>query len=475
VPQRRTKIVATLGPASDAPGVLDALLVAGVDVVRLGLAHGTVAEHRDRIARVRAAAERRGRTVAVLADLPGPKVRTGPFPEGGAFLAEGDRVTLVAGDGASDSSRIAVDEPHLAEVATPGATVVLGDGTVEIDITSVEGDEVRAEVRSGGRLQGRPGAHLPSDRWLPAVPTDEDLRLLAEVGLAADWVAVSFVRTPEELSRVRGALGPDGPRLMAKIETRAAVDHLDALLAEADGVMVARGDLGIDFPIEDVPHLQKRIIRACSARGLPVVTATQMLESMVSAPSPTRAEATDVANAVVDGTDALMLSAETAIGHDPALVVRTMARIAARAEQTEPPDGLRPRARAQQRRAPTPAAVTVAMAHAALAAADELELVGIVCCTRSGATARAMAAVRPACRLIGASPSPATARQLALSWGVEPLVVEEYRTTDEMVWCVVEAVVAAGLVAHGGSIAVLAGAPDAAAGTTDVLRVVAVE
>jgi pyruvate kinase len=352
---------------------------------------------------------------------------------------------------------------------------VLGDGTVTLEVTAVDGDVVRAQVTSGGRLQGRPGAHLPSDRWLPPVPTDDDLRLIDEVARHADWVAVSFVRTPEELAKVRSALGPDGPRLMAKIETRAAVEHLDALLPVADGVMVARGDLGIDFPIEDVPHLQKRIIRACGARGLPVITATQMLESMVSAPSPTRAEATDVANAVVDGTDALMLSAETAIGHDPALTVATMARIAARAEQFDDARASSYERGAAHQRAPSANAVTVAMAHAALRAADELRLAAIVCCTREGPTARAMAALRPECRLIGASPSLQTARQLALSWGVEPLVVDEYHSTDEMVWCVVEAAVNDGLVRHGDGIAVLAGAPDASPRTTDVLRVVQVE
>jgi pyruvate kinase len=454
---RRTKIVATLGPASDPPEVLAALLDAGVDVVRLGLAHGTAAEHLERIRLVRDMARRRGRTVGVLADLPGPKVRTGPFPEGGAFLAEGAEVTLVAGDEPSDSDRVVVDEDHLADIVTPGDDVVVGDGTVTLEVTAVEGGTVRAVVRSGGRLQGRPGAHLPSNRWLPPVPTDDDLRLVEEVGREADWLAVSFVRKPEELSRVREAAGPDGPRLMAKIETRAAVDHLDDLLAEADGVMVARGDLGIDFPIADVPHLQKR-----------------MLESMVTAPTPTRAEATDVANAVVDGTDALMLSAETAIGHDPALVVRTMARIAARAEQFDDHHDDHERGLVQ-RRAPSTKAVTVAMAHAALRAADELRLAAILCCTRAGPTARAMAALRPTCRLIGASPSPATARQLALSWGVEPLVVDEYESTDQMVWCVVEAAVQRGLVGHGDTIAVLAGAPDAVTRTTDVLRVVSVE
>jgi pyruvate kinase len=472
--KRRTKIVATLGPASGSPEMIGALLDAGMDVVRLGLAHGTTAEHLAAIELVRTLAAERGRHVGVLADLPGPKVRTGAFPAGGAFLAEGDEVTLAAGEGPSGSRQIQVDEPGLADVVAPGETIVLGDGTVALDVVAVEAGLVRAIVSSGGRLQGRPGAHLPSDRWLPPVPTDDDRRLIDEVARHADWVAVSFVRTPQELHKVRAALGPDGPQLMAKIETRAAVEHLDDLLAVVDGVMVARGDLGIDFPIEDVPHLQKRIIGASGARGLPVVTATQMLESMVAAPTPTRAEATDVANAVVDGTDALMLSAETAIGHDPALTVATMARIAARAEQFDDQRSGAYEVGLSQRR-PSREAVTVAMAHAALRASDELKLSAIVCCTRAGHTARAMGALRPLCRLVGASPSLATARQLTLSWGVEPLVVDEYRTTDEMVWCVVEAAVAAAMVHHGDVIAVLAGAPDAEPRTTDVLRVVNVE
>jgi pyruvate kinase len=470
---RRTKIVATLGPASDPPGVLDALLDAGVNVVRLGLAHGTADEHRGRMEAVRELARRRGETIGVLADLPGPKVRAGPFPEGGVFLAEGDEVTLVTGQGASDGHRIVIDEPQVADAVRPGDTVVLGDGTVTLEVTGVRGDSVRAVVRTAGRLQGRPGVHLPSDRWLPAVPTDDDLRLVDEVAKDADWVAVSFVRTADELVRVRQALGDHGPPLMAKMETRAAVEHLDELLDVADGAMVARGDLGIDFPIADVPHLQKEIIGACGARGLPVVTATQMLESMVTAPSPTRAEASDVANAVVDGSDALMLSAETAIGRHPALAVETMAGIAARTEQFDDRRGVYERGLGT-RHAPSPKAVTVAMAHAALRAAVELDLAAIVCCTRAGTTARAMAALRPRCRLIGASPSPETGRQLALSWGVEPLLVDEYATTDEMVWCVVEATVREGMVRHGESIAVLAGAPDTSPGRTDVLRVVAV-
>jgi pyruvate kinase len=474
---RRTKIVATLGPASDPPEIIAALIDAGVDVVRLGLAHGTPEEHIARIERVRDIADRRGHKVGVLCDLPGPKVRAGTFPDGGAFLAEGDEVDLVAGDNTSGDGRITVDEDDLTTIAGGGDTIVLGDGTVTLEVLAVDGDVVRAVVRSGGRLQGRPGVHLPSHRWMPAVPTDDDLELVDRVAHMADWVAVSFVRRASELARVREALGSGGPKLMAKIETRSAVEHLDELLAASDGVMVARGDLGIDCAIEEVPQLQKRIIQAAALRGVPVITATQMLESMVTAPTPTRAEASDVANAVVDGTDALMLSAETAIGHNPVVTVQTMARIAERAELSDDrrlgPDD-RARIQPVQPRQVNTATITVAMAHAALRAASELELAAIVCCTRSGLTARAMAAVRPACRLIGASPSCETARQLALSWGVEPLIVGEYSTTDEMVWCVVEAAVQRDLVQKGQTIAVLAGAPDSPTGRTDVLRIVTV-
>jgi pyruvate kinase len=478
---RRTKIVATLGPASDSPETIDALLQAGMDVVRLGLAHSTPESHLAVMERVRERAARLGRTVGILADLPGPKIRTGEFPEGGAFLAEGDEVVLVPGNGGSDARRIVIDEQRLLDAVNPGDTIVLGDGTVTLTVREVDDTQVRAQVDSGGRLQGRPGAHLPSDRWQPAVPTTTDLELVDQVARHADWVAVSFVRQADELVKVREALGENGPRLMAKVETRAAVDRLDQLLEVADGMMVARGDLGIDCPIEDVPFLQKRIISACVDRGIPVITATQMLESMITAPTPTRAEASDVANAVYDGSDALMLSAETAIGHDPPLAVRTMARIAQRAERAGDLVDERPGPLRRLRRHPEPAparstaaTVTVAMTRAAGQAAAELGVDAILCCTQSGRTARAMAGLRPRCRMVGASPSPATVRQLALSWGVEPLEVGEYSSTDEMVWCVVEATVKAGLVGVGSTVAVLAGAPDSPTRATDVLRIVTV-
>ncbi|NMD23482.1 MAG: pyruvate kinase, partial [Actinobacteria bacterium] len=329
----RTKIVATLGPASESPEVLDDLLLAGVDVVRLNLSHGTLQSHIERLQAVRAAAERTGQVVAVLADLPGPKVRSGQFADGGGVLVGGARLVLTPAEGPSTIERITVDYPTLLVDLQPGDRVVLGDGAISLRAEAVDEREVHCVVLTGGMVQGRPGVHLPSERLRLTTPTADDLVLgkaMAEAG--ADFLAVSFVRAAHDLRVVREAILPYTTRLVAKIETMPAVVALEAIAAEADAVMVARGDLGIECPLEDVPHLQKRIIRHCVEVGVPVITATQMMESMITAPSPTRAEVSDIANAVFDGTDALMLSAETAVGSDPAGVVRTMSRIAGRAE-----------------------------------------------------------------------------------------------------------------------------------------------
>jgi pyruvate kinase len=477
---RRTKIVATLGPASSPPDRLDAILRAGVDVVRLNLSHSTVEEHLARLADVRASAERVGRPVAVLADLPGPKVRSGVFPEGGAHLTTGTVVRLVPGLEPCSAELISVDYPSLCDDLRPGDTVILGDGAITVRAEQVTGEGVVARVESGGRAQGRPGVHIPAERLRLTAPTPEDLRLVKVMAAAGvDFAAVSFVRSAEDIDIVRAAVGEGCPALVAKIETAPAIADLARILVAADAVMVARGDLGIECPLEDVPHLQKQIIRACVEAGVPVITATQMLESMITAPAPTRAEVSDVANAVFDGTDAVMLSAETAIGHDPELVVATMARIAERAEENANYPQWSARLGRVQRgqAAPTPQQrVTQALTHAALLAATDAGADAIICCTRSGATALAMARYRPTAALLGLSPRDATVRRLGLSWGVTPLKVEEYRSTDEMVWCAVEAAVKSGIVGPGHLVAVLAGAPDLSGdGATDVLRLVRIK
>ena len=474
---RKTKIVATIGPSSSDAATLEAMFVAGADVVRLNLSHGSVEEHLARLALVREVATAIGRSIAVLADLPGPKVRAGRFPEGGVELVPGAIIRVVEGDQMSDAGHIRIAEPGLVAGLRSGDRVVLGDGAISLTVESTTDGVVSARVDTGGRTQGAPGVHLSSERLNLTTPTAEDLVLastMAEAGV--EYLAVSFVRHAAELDAVRQVVG-ERALLIAKIETSAALADLEAIIESADAVMVARGDLGIDCPIEDVPHLQKMIIRECVERGVPVITATQMLESMVSAPSPTRAEVSDVANAVFDGTDALMLSGETAVGHDPVVVVSTMATVAERAEREASYRAWADRlGRVQRSRWDSVSdRITAALGHAASQAARDVDATAILCCTRSGRTARAMARFRPEATLIGLSPDPQVVRAMSLSWGIDPIAVDEYVSTDEMVWYAVETAVRSGRVAHGDTVLVLAGSPDRTAGTAaDVLRIVRV-
>lgn len=475
---RRTKIVATIGPASDELESLERLISAGVDVVRLNLSHGSLEGHLERLARVRSVAARLGRPVAVLADLPGPKIRAGHFPAGGVTLSAGGFVQLRSGDGLSNAGTIWVDYETLLDDLVVDDRVILGDGAISLRVTSNDGTSIGAIIETGGRTQGSPGVHLSSERLRLTTPTAEDLVLAEQVAAAGvEFVAVSFVREGGDVDQVRQVVG-DRAELVAKIETSAALANLTQIIEVSDAIMVARGDLGIDCPLEDVPHLQKSIIRQCVEFGIPVITATQMLESMVTAPSPTRAEVTDVANAIFDGTDALMLSGETAIGHDPALTVATMSVIAERAEreahyrqwaarlgriQRERWDSMNDR-------------ITAALTHAASQAADDVDARAILCCTSSGRTAKAMARFRPMAALIALSPNPKTVNALSLTWGVESLSVDTQATTDEMVWFAVETAVRQGRIQQGDSVVVLAGSPDRSASTAaDVLRIVQVQ
>jgi pyruvate kinase len=475
---RRTKIVATLGPACDDPTMLGALLRAGVDVVRLNLSHGPLDEHLARLARVRAAATEIGRPIGVLADLPGPKIRAGSFPDEGVTLTAGSFVTVRAGDRPSDTGEVWVDYEHLLHDLQIGDRVIIGDGAISLRVIGVAGDHAEALIETGGRTQGRPGVHVPSERTRLASPTEHDLVLAEHVAAAGvEFIAVSFVRSADDVDKVRRVVG-DRAELVAKIETTPAIANLGEILDVSDAIMVARGDLGIDCPLEDVPHLQKSIIRKCVEFGVPVITATQMLESMVTAPSPTRAEVTDVANAVFDGTDALMLSAETAIGHDPALVVTTMATIAERAESEASYRQWAARlGRIQRQRWDSLSdEITAALTHAASMAADDIGATAILCCTSRGRTAKAMARFRPEARLLGLSPNPRTVNSLTLLWGVEPALVDNYSSTDEMVWYAVERSVQGGLIAAGDIVVVLAGSAERPESTAaDVLRLVRVQ
>jgi pyruvate kinase len=387
-------------------------------------------------------------------------------------------VRFVPGAEASTAEQVTVDYPTLLDDVDPGDRIVIGDGDITVHVTGRDSDAIVADVHSGGRTQGSPGVHLSCERLQMFAPTERDLVLGEAIAAAGvEYIALSFVRRAADVSALRDVVG-DRAGICAKIETAAALADLDGICASADAVMVARGDLGIDRPLEDVPHLQKKIIRHCVATGKPVITATQMLESMIHAPAPTRAEVSDVANAVFDGTDAVMLSGETAIGHDPVLVVSTMSRIAARAEMEASSRQWAERLARSQRlwESDVPARITAAVSHAAWQAAVDAGASAILCCTRSGRTARAMARFRPDAQLVGLSPDPRTVRALSLVWGVESVHVEEYRSSDEMVWFAIETSLAGGYIDHGDIALVLAGAPDRSSGAaTDILRVVLVE
>lgn len=472
----RTKIVATIGPASDSEEMLRGLIEAGVDVCRLGLAHGTIEEHRARIKRIRKVSASMKRPIAVLGDLPGPKIRMGPvLDDAGIFLVEGHRIEVKPGTEATTDDHIHVDYDHVVEDVDVGDTLVLGDGAVRLIAVEKTAHSLVVEVEHGGRIQGRPGVTIPSGRMRVAVPTDQDIELLDALAADLDFVAASFIRSAAEVEAVKKRA--KGAAVVAKIETKAAVDALDEIINISDAVMVARGDLGNECDIAEVPHLQKRIIRQGVAFGVPVITATQMLESMIHSPSPTRAEATDVANAVFDGTTAVMLSAETAIGHNPIQVIKVMAHLCERAEAAADYEswGSTLGRIEGQVQADTGTRITAGMSHAAWRLATELELDAILSCTNSGYTARAISRFRPPGVLVGASPVESTVRKLSMVWGTRPLKMDHYDSTDEMVWHVVEKSVKAGHIKRGDVVAVLAGAPGSEGGTTDVLRVVQVE
>jgi pyruvate kinase len=470
--QRRTKIVATIGPASDDEATLRAMIAAGMDVVRLGLAHGTLDEALARYHRIRKVAHEEGRHIGIIVDLPGPKVRAGNFGEEGVEFPPGAVVRLEVGNERSTADVIQIDYEGLLDDIQVGDRLAIGDGKLFLDVSEKHVDKLVANVSTGGIVRGRPGIHIPSDRLSMATPTPEDFRALdAFVDVGVDMVALSFVRSAHDVRRVGTEPYPRGPLLVAKIETRAAVDNLSGIIEASGAIMVARGDLGNECTIEELPHLQKRIIRECIALGKPVITATQMLESMVTASSPTRAEASDVANAVWDGSSAVMLSAETAVGVDPVNVVRTMSRIARRADE-EFDDAAWAASLAKLRMTRSDVrehSITDAMTMAAWRAASELSLQNIVCISGSGFTVRSIARFRPNARILGFSHNPRTIGQLTMSWGTTPILLDKEGSNEEMVKRALQLARDAGYVRPGELVAVLAGG-SIASRSTNVLR-----
>ena len=474
---RRTKIIATIGPASEDEATLKEMISAGMDVARIGLAHDGLDVALERFRRVRSVAADLDREVGVLADLPGPKVRAGHFPEHGVVLDEGDILRLVPGHGPSTDQVVQVDYEDLLHDVRHGDRLGFGDGAVVVEAIGDDGDSFEVRVIHGGPLTGRPGVHIPSDRLRLSTPTAEDLVMLdAFVEAGIDMVAISFVRSAHDVRRVGVEPHPRGPLVVAKIETRAAVENLDGIIEASGAIMVARGDLGSEMPIEELPHLQKQILRKCISLGRPAITATQMLESMVHAPTPTRAEASDIANAVFDGSSAVMLSGETAIGDDPVNAVGTMARIASRADTLFDykgwASGLADLRLATEN--DVDLAVTDAMTMASWRAAHETHAAAILCITTTGFTARSIARLRPEARILAFSPDERTVRQLAMSWGVRAYSIEQ-APIDEMVVRSVEVARTRGEVRTGELVAVLSGSPDRQGRATDTLRLMRVQ
>jgi pyruvate kinase len=465
---RRTKIVATIGPASRDPEVLVRMVEAGMDVARLNFSHGTADEHADTARLVREAAGRAGRQVAILQDLPGPKLRIGPLVDGIAELKPGDLLTFVCGTNGfeGDAKRMAITWAGLADTVEAGEIVYLADGAVRLRVTGTRpGDgEIDAEVEVGGAVASRQGLNIPGETAaLPSVPEEDLEHVRTGEKIGVDLVALSFVRRAEDITFLRKHTRLP---LIAKIEKPQAVQRAEEIVRAADCVMVARGDLGIEMQIWEVPIVQKQVIALAGALARPVITATQMLDSMVRSPRPTRAEVTDVANAILDGTDAVMLSQESAVGDYPVEAVAMLASIAERTELTLPYAEWNERRVRRDRRDPA-----YTLAYTATRAAHELGLAALVCPTLSGRSARLISAHRPTVPIYALSPGRETVRRCGLMWGVQAASMRRYEVTEELIAAAVARVVELGWVKKGERVGVTAGLPSGKPGTTSLLQI----
>jgi pyruvate kinase len=462
---RRTKIVATIGPASREPDTLVGMIEAGMDVARLNFSHGTRREHAETIERVRNAAGRVGRQVAVLQDLPGPKMRIGPLRDGVADLAHGDKVTFICGsDEEGDRDSMTISWGGLSDAVTENEEIFLADGAVRLRVDSISDGSFVGVVESPGTVASRQGVNVPGElAGLPSVP-EEDLDLLTfGESIGVDMVALSFVRRPSDIEQVRERTRLP---LIAKMEKPQAVERAEDIVRAADCVMVARGDLGVELPLAEVPIVQKRVIALAGRFARPAITATQMLDSMVGSARPTRAEVTDVANAILDGTDAVMLSQETAVGQYPVEAVATMARIAERTETIAPYEDWNEKRVQRDERDP---AYTVA--YNACAAVRQLGLAALVVPTLSGRSARLISAHRPEVPIYALSPGRETVRRCNLMWGVTAASIRRHEKTEELIADSARRAKELGWIKKGDRIGITAGLPSGRPGTTSLLQV----
>ena len=458
--ERRAKIVATLGPASQDAGTLDRLIEAGMNVTRLNFSHGTHSEYRQLIGRVRLAAERAGQPICVLQDLQGPKIRVGDLPAAGVDLQRGDSVTLTTGNGDENGRGIPVDFAELPRFVRKGGRILLDDGNLELEATAIKKESVQATVIIGGKLKSHKGINLPgAEIDIPGLTQKDEEDLAAGLDMGVDMVAISFVRTAEDVARVRKAISQRNPDrldtpVIAKLERGEALENLHEIVEAADGVMVARGDLGVELPPETVPIAQKQIIDAANQQGKLVITATQMLDSMILNPRPTRAEASDVANAIFDGTDAVMLSGETAVGKYPVETVAMMDAIVREAEihlrqwghwKGSGSSALRDDA--------------ISITRAARELAQDVNVAAITVFTSSGRTARLMSKAFPRVPILGLTPENRTYNRMALYWGVYPILTNLSNSVDEMLTSIDTTTLSLGSLKPGQQVVVISGYP----------------
>ena len=461
---KRTKIIATIGPASSSPAIIAKLIHAGMDAARLNFSHGDWNDHTRRIRLIRDEAEKAGKPIAIILDLQGPKLRIGAVQNDAVTLRRGDTLMLAKKKALGTRKLISVTYPRLTRDLKRGDTVLLDDGRLELKVLAKAAGGLRCKVVRGGVLTSHKGVNLPGAKLsLPSLSLKDKADLRFGIAKGVDYIALSFVRTAKDISTTRRFLkmhGVDIP-IIAKIEKPEAIQNLDEIIRAADGIMVARGDLGVEMSPEQVPLLQKRIINACNAAEKPVITATQMLENMIENPQPTRAEASDVANAILDGTDCVMLSGETAMGKYPVQAVEVMARIAVQAETSLNP---------------WPPDVHISgpdesVAHAACRAAEEQHARAIVTFTQSGSTALMVSKHRPRMSIIAPTPFDQVARKITLYWGVTPVMLKTKRTTDDMIASVERDMLYRKLVKKHDLIVITAGVPIGVAGSTNMMKI----
>lgn len=471
---KRTKIVATIGPTSRDEDILRQMLRAGMNVARINFSHGDHEYHNKTIDDVRRLAAEEGVVVAILCDIQGPKIRIGKIANEPLMLNPGDRITLTLDEANGENNIVSIPHPEFVRDIKEGMQLLIDDGKLEFIVRNVTARDLVCEVVIGGALTSRKGVTAPTARLTLSAITDKDREdVKFALSKQADYIAMSFVRSEDDIREMKWLIRHLGgsAAIIAKIEKHEALENIEAIVRAADGVMVARGDLGVETPAEEVPYHQKRIIRLCNEAAKPVITATQMLSSMVDNPRPTRAEASDVYNAIIDGTDAVMLSNETASGQYPVRAVETMSNIAAIAEQhillNQRPEGrqiTRPDSEGRE-------AISDAVSQATTQIADALECRAIITSTLTGYTTRRVAKERPKTPIICVTPHEVTQRRMALVWGVIPLIVPEFNSIDEMIGIVIRASHNAGLVMPGDPIVIIAGVPFRIGGQTNFLKI----